>query len=47
MNMSNEQIEQISKYISILDINSYIEEHLLEYKEFLKEEQKSKTEHLT
>lgn len=43
MNISEKQIEQLSKYISIIDIKSYIETHLLEYKEFL-EEEKKKTE---
>ena len=33
MNISEKQIEQISKYISVLDIKSYIEEHLLEYEQ--------------
>ncbi len=39
MNISEKQIEQISKYISVIDIKSYIETHLLEYEEFLKEEE--------
>lgn len=39
MNISEKQIEQISKYISILDVKSYIEEHLLEYEHFLEEEE--------
>lgn len=43
MNISEKQIEQISKYISVLDIKSYIEEHLLEYEQFL-EEEKQKNE---
>lgn len=38
MNISEKQIEQISKYISVLDVKSYIEQHLLEYEQFLEEE---------
>lgn len=37
--LSQKQINQLSKYISIVDIKSYIETHLLEYEQFLKEEQ--------
>ncbi len=44
MNISEKQIEQISKYISVLDVKSYIEEHLLEYEQFLKEEESRKIE---
>ena len=40
MNISEEQINQICNYISILDIKSYIEQHRLEYEEFLEEEKK-------
>lgn len=39
MEISQKQIEQLSKYISISDVKTYIETHLLEYKQFLKEEQ--------
>lgn len=39
MESSKKQIEQLSKYISILDVKSYIETHLLDYEQFLKEEQ--------
>lgn len=39
MEISKKQIEQLSKYISILDFKSYIETHLLDYEQFLKEEQ--------
>lgn len=39
MEISQKQIEQLSKYISILDVKSYIEKHLLDYEQFLKEEQ--------
>lgn len=42
MNISEKQIEQLSKYISVIDIKSYIETHLLEYEEFLKEEESHK-----
>lgn len=42
MNISEKQIEQISKSISILDVKSYIAEHLLEYEQFLEEEEKHK-----
>ena len=38
MELSQKQLEQISKYISILDVKTYIEEHLLEYEQFLNEE---------
>lgn len=40
MNISEKQIEQLSKYISVIDVKSYIETHLLEYKEFLEGEKK-------
>lgn len=40
MELSQKQIEQISKYISIEDIKAYIEAHLLEYEQFLEEESK-------
>lgn len=46
MELSQKQIEQISKYISILDIKAYIETHLLEYEQFLQEEKRHKSEHL-
>lgn len=36
--LSQKQINQIAKSISILDIKSYIEIHLQEYKEFLRDE---------
>ena len=39
MELSQKQINQIAKSISILDVKSYIETHLLEYEQFLKEEQ--------
>lgn len=39
MEISKKQIEQLSKYISILDVKTYIEAHLLDYEQFLKEEQ--------
>ena len=39
MEISKKQIEQLSKYISILDVKTYIETHLQEYEHFLKEEQ--------
>lgn len=38
MKITEEQINQICNYISILDIKSYIEQHRLEYEQFLKEE---------
>ena len=44
MNISNKQIKELSKYIIIADVKSYIEEHLLEYEQFLKEEQESRNE---
>lgn len=40
MNISEKQIEQISKYISVIDVKSYIETHLLEYEKFLEAERK-------
>ena len=40
MNITDKQIKQIAKEISILAIKSYIAEHLLEYEEFLEEEKK-------
>lgn len=46
MNISEKQIEQLSKYISVIDIKSYIETHLLEYEEFLKEEERHKNNNL-
>lgn len=42
MELSKKQIEQLSKYISILDVKAYIETHLQEYEHFLKEEEKNK-----
>ena len=39
MELSHKQINQIANSISILDVKAYIETHLLEYKQFLKEEQ--------
>lgn len=45
MELSKKQVEQLSKYISILDVKSYIETHLQEYNEFLKEEEKNKNGH--
>ena len=44
MELSQKQIEQISKYISISDVKAYIETHLLEYEQFLKEDGKYKNE---
>ena len=38
--LSQKQINQIAKSISILDVKSYIESHLQEYEQFLKEEEK-------
>ncbi len=40
MNISKKQIEQLSKYISVIDVKSYIETHLLEYEQFLEDERK-------
>ena len=40
MNISEKQIEQLSKYISVIDVKSYIETHLLEYEQFLEDERK-------
>ena len=40
MELSKKQIEQISKYISLADVKSYIETHLLEFEHFLEEEKK-------
>ena len=45
MQISQKQIEQLSKYISILDVKTYIETHLLEYEQFLDEEEKNNNEH--
>ena len=45
MELSQKQINQIAKSISILDVKSYIETHLQEYNEFLKEEEKNKNGH--
>ena len=44
MNISKKQIEQLSKYISILDVKTYIETNLLDYEQFLKEEQHKEEE---
>ena len=38
MELSKKQIEQLSKYVSILDVKRYIETHSLEYEQFLQEE---------
>ena len=40
MELTEKQINQISRSISILDIKSYIEQHRLEYEEFLEAENK-------
>lgn len=40
MELTDKQIKQISKSIAILDIKSYIAEHLLEYQQFLEDERK-------
>ena len=40
MELTDKQIKQIAKFISILDIKTYIEGHLLEYKQFLEDEEK-------
>ena len=42
MEISRKQIEQLSKYISILDVKTYIETHLVEYEQFLDEEEKNR-----
>jgi len=39
--LSQKQINQIAKSISILDVKLYIENHLQEYKRFLEEENKN------
>lgn len=44
MELTDKQIKQISKSIAILDVKSYIAEHLLEYRQFLKEEKKKEQE---
>ena len=44
MEISQKQIEQISKYISIADVKTYIKTHLLEYEQFLEEEKKQEQE---
>lgn len=44
--LSQKQINQIAKSISILDVKSYIENHLQEYKRFL-EEEKNKNDRST
>jgi hypothetical protein len=38
--LTEKQINQISRSISVLDITSYIEQHRLEYEEFLEAENK-------
>lgn len=40
MELTEKQINQISRSISVLDIKSYIEQHHLEYEEFLEAESK-------
>lgn len=47
MNISEKQIEQLSKYISVIDIKSYIETHLPEYEKFLKEEERRENDSST
>lgn len=47
MELSEKQIKQIAKSISILDVKTYIETHLLEYEQFLKEEKKHNDESST
>lgn len=37
--LSQKQIKQIARSISVLDIKAYIEQHYEDYKKFLKEEE--------
>lgn len=37
--LSQKQIKQIARSISVLDIKAYIEQHRQEYEQFLKEEE--------
>ena len=45
MKLSDKQIKQISRSIQVVDIKSYIEQHSLEYEEFLKEEGKQEQDY--
>lgn len=40
--LQEKQIKQIARSISVLSIKAYIEQHRLEYEQFLKEEKESK-----
>lgn len=40
--LSQKQIKQIARSISVLAIKAYIEQHRQEYEQFLKEEEESK-----
>ena len=45
MNITEKQINTISRSISILDIQLFIEQHRQEYEQFIKEEESKKQEH--
>lgn len=40
--LQEKQIKQIARSISVLAIKTYIEQHRLEYEQFLKEEKENK-----
>lgn len=43
--LSQKQIKQIARSISVLAIKAYIEQHRQEYEQFLAEEENRNTEH--
>lgn len=45
MKLTDKQIKQISRSIQVVDIKSYIEQHLLEYEKFLEEEKKKERDY--
>lgn len=44
MDLQEKQIKQIARSISIANVKKYIEEHLLEYEEFLEEDNKKQND---
>ncbi len=40
--LSQKQYNQIARSINLLDVKAYIEQHLQEYEQFLKDEEESK-----
>lgn len=47
IDISQKQINQIARSISVLEIKAYIEQHLKEFEQFLEEEGKNENERST